>query len=84
MVRRQTELMREVNAETHPRGALHSRARAAHVAANRAALDALGRAGRTLSTAAGRLTDGYYPATRIDFEALSGSILPAIKGWPAA
>ena len=37
---------------------------AAHVAANRAALDALGRAGRTLSTAAGRLTDDYYPATR--------------------
>ena len=30
----------------------------------RAALDALVRAGRTLSTAAGRLTDDYYPATR--------------------
>ena len=29
-----------------------------------AVLDALGRAGRTLSTAAGRLTDDYYPATR--------------------
>ncbi len=64
MLRRQNELVREANAEDAARVALHSRATAAHVAANRAALDALGRAGRTLSTAAGRLTDDYYPATR--------------------
>ena len=64
MVRRQTELINEVFAEINSRFALHSRATAAHYAANRAALDALGRAGRTLSTAAGRLTDDYYPATR--------------------
>ena len=64
MVRRSIELIAEVGAEIAPLRALHSRATAAHVAANRAALDALGRAGRTLSTAAGRLTDDYYPATR--------------------
>ena len=64
MVRRRNELIRESNAENAARNALHSRATAAHVAANRAVLSALGRAGRTLSTAAGRLTDDYYPATR--------------------
>ena len=64
MTRRMGELVRESNAENAPLNALDDRAAAAHVAANRAALDALGRAGRTLSTAAGRLTDGYYPATR--------------------
>ena len=64
MTRRRNELLNESYAERDRRDALHSRATAAHVAANRAALDALGRAGRTLSTAAGRLTDGYYPATR--------------------
>ena len=63
------EMRREVlidqsNAEIGPRSALHSRATAAHVAARHAALDALGRAGRTLSTAAGRLTDDNYPGTR--------------------
>ena len=64
MRRRRNELHRQVTAETNFLADLYDRARAAHYAANRAALDALGRAGRTLSTAAGRLTDGYYPATR--------------------
>ena len=64
MQQRRNQLVREVNAEIAPNRALYFRAYAAHVAANRAALDALGRAGRTLSTAAGRLTDDYYPATR--------------------
>ena len=62
--RRRNELVGEVIAEIAPSDALQARATAAHYAANRAALDALGRAGRTLSTAAGRLTDDYYPATR--------------------
>ena len=50
--------------ENLAREALHSRATAAHVAANRAAIDALARAGRTLSSAAERLTDNNYPGTR--------------------
>ena len=61
---RRIALNQESRAENAARGALHNRATAAHVAANRAAIDALGRAGRTLSTAAGRLTDGNYPGTR--------------------
>ena len=62
--RRNALVIEPWNTESRATTALHDRAISAHVAANRAALDALGRAGRTLSTAAGRLTDGYYPATR--------------------
>ena len=62
MVQRRNELVYEVIAENRGQRALHDRATAAHVAARRAALDALGRAGRTLSTAAGRLTDDPDPA----------------------
>ena len=62
--KRRKDLVDQWKAENDRRNALHSRAHAAHVAANRAALDALSRAGRTLSTAAGRLTDDNYPGTR--------------------
>ena len=58
--RARRELVDELIAENRGQRALHDRATAAHVAARGAALDGLGRAGRTLSTAAGRLTDDYY------------------------
>ena len=45
-------------------GADHARASDAHIAVLRAVAAALGRAVRRLSTAAGRLTDSYYPGTR--------------------
>ena len=61
---RRSALIGQTNAEIARRSALHSRATAAHVAANRAAIDALARAGRTLSSAAERLTDNNYPVTR--------------------
>lgn len=63
MRERRQELVHAVNAEIDGRHALHSRAEAAHVAANRAALNALGRAARTLSAAAARLTAGDYSGT---------------------
>ena len=47
-----------------PGGADHYRASNAHIAAIRTVVDSLGRAARTLSTAARRLTDGNYPGTR--------------------
>ena len=64
MLARQRELIGASNAENDALNALNDRAVAAHVAANRAALDALGRAARALSTAAERLTDECNPATR--------------------
>ena len=64
MLERQRELIRASNAENDALNALHDRAIAAHVAANRAALDALGRAARALATTAERLTDDYHPGTR--------------------
>ena len=64
MVSRRNALGRDAYAEYRTGRALHSRATAAHVAANRAALNALGRAAQTLSTGAERLTDDNYPGTR--------------------
>ena len=64
MLARQRVLIHASNAENDALNVLHDRAIAAHVAANRAALDALGRAARALSSAAERLTDDHYPDTR--------------------
>ena len=64
MRERRQALVHAVNAEIDGRHALHSRAEAAHVAANRAALNALGRAARALSAGAARLTGGGYSDTR--------------------
>jgi len=64
MLARQRILIRASNAENDSHNALHDRAIAAHVAANHAALDALGRAARALSTAAGHLIDDKSPDTR--------------------
>ena len=61
---RQRVLIHASNAENNALNALHDRAIAAHVAANRAALEALGRAARALSSAAERLTDDHCPDTR--------------------
>ena len=61
---RQRVLIHASNAENNALNALHDRAIAAHVAANRAALDALGRAARALSSAAERLADDHCPGTR--------------------
>ena len=61
MLERQRALIRASNAENDALNVLHDRATAAHVAANRAVLDALVRAVRALSTAAGRLTDDCRP-----------------------
>ena len=61
---RQRVLIHASNAENNALNALNDRAIAAHVAANRAALDALGRAARALSSAAARLTDDRYPDAR--------------------
>ena len=63
-VQRRNALLDEVRAELDGASRLHSRAVEAHIAANRAAIDALSRAARMVSTAAARLTDDYYPATR--------------------
>ena len=57
MLARQRVLIRASNAENDAHNALHDIAIAAHVAANRSALDALARAARALATAAERLTD---------------------------
>ena len=56
-------LDRAFTAATAVEEAHHSRATAAHVAANGAAVDALARAARTISTAARRLTDRNYPTS---------------------
>ncbi len=64
MLARQRVLIRASNAENDSHNALHDRAIAAHVAANHAALDALGRAARALSTAAGHLIDDKSPERR--------------------
>lgn len=64
MLARQREVIRASNAANDALNVLHDRAVAAHVTANRAALDALGRAARALSTAAARLTDDSNPGTR--------------------
>ena len=64
MLARQRVLIRASNAENDSHNALHDRAIAAHVAANHAALDALGRAARALSTAAGHLIDDKSPDRR--------------------
>ena len=61
---RRNALLDELRIEVDGAGALHSRAVEAHVAANRAALAAIGRAAGMASTAAVRLTDDYYPGTR--------------------
>ena len=61
MLARQGVLIRASNAENDSHNALHDRAIAAHVAANRAAVDALGRAARALAAGAERLTDDRYP-----------------------
>ena len=68
MLARQGVLIRASNAESDALNALHDRAIAAHVTANRAVLDVLGRAARALSTTAERLTltDARYPETRAD------------------
>ena len=66
MLARQRVLIRASNAENDALNALHDRATAAHVAANRAVLDTLGHAARALSTAAERLilTDDSLPGAR--------------------
>ena len=64
MLARQRVLIRASNAENESHNALHDRAIAAHLAANHAALDALGRAARALSTAAGHLIDDKSPDRR--------------------
>lgn len=64
MLARQRVLVRASNAENDSHNALHDRAIAAHVAANHAALDALGRAARALSTVAGYLIDDESPDRR--------------------
>ncbi len=64
MLARQRVLIRASNAENDSHNALHDRAVAAHMAANHAALDALGRAARALSTAAGHLIDDESPDRR--------------------
>ena len=64
MLARQRELIGASNAENDALNALNDRAIAAHVAANRAALDALGRAARALSAAAERLTGACCPGAR--------------------
>ena len=66
MLARQRVLIRASNAESDAHNALHDLALAAHVTANRAVLDVLGRAARTLSTAAERLHADPYPGTRAD------------------
>lgn len=66
MLARQGVLIRASNTQSDAHSALHDLAVAAHVTANRAVLDVLGRAARALSTAAERLTDARYPETRAD------------------
>lgn len=66
MLARQGVLIRASNAESDAHNALHDLAIAAHVTANRAVLDVLGRAARALSTAAERLNGDPYPGTRAD------------------
>ena len=64
MLARQGVLIRASNAESDALNALHDLAIAAHVTANRAVLDVLGRAARALSTAAERLTGDTCPDAR--------------------
>lgn len=66
MLARQGVLIRASNAESDAHNALHDLAIAAHVTANRAVLDVLGRAARALSTAAERLNGDRFPGTRGD------------------
>lgn len=66
MLARQGVLIRASNAENDAHNALHSLAITAHVTANRAVLDVLGRAARALSTAAERLNGDRFPGARDD------------------
>ena len=66
MLARQGVLIRASNAESDAHNALHDLAITAHVTANRAVLDVLGRAARALSTAAARVNGDPYPGTRGD------------------
>ena len=66
MLARQGVLIRASNAESDAHNALHDLAITAHVTANRAVLDVLGRAARALSTAAERLNGDRFPGTRDD------------------
>ena len=69
MLQRQRALISASNAANDALNALHDRAIAAHVAANRVALDALGRAVRALSTAAEHLIDDSRPEANEVFRA---------------
>ena len=64
MLARQGVLIRASNAESDAHNALHDLAITAHVTANRAVLDALGRGARALSTAAVRLHGDTCPDAR--------------------
>ncbi|MYK88666.1 MAG: hypothetical protein F4018_10185 [Acidobacteria bacterium] len=66
MLARQGVLIRASNTQSDAHSALHDLAVAAHVTANRAVLDVLGRAARALSTAAERLNGDRFPGTRDD------------------
>ena len=64
MLARQRVLIHASNAENHSHNALHDRAIAAHVAANRDALNALRHTARALSMAAERLPDDSHGGIR--------------------
>ena len=83
MLARQGVLIRASNAENAAHNALHDLAVAAHVAANRAVLDALASAARAVSTAAARLTDDLHPGAAQVLHAAARAARAAAAADPA-